>query len=91
MAMRTSYKPVTFTRPFLLRGIDEVQPAGTYTVETNEELLEGLSFSAYRRVTTLIFLPSRPGGAILGQVATIDPLELEAAQKEDAMAAHRAA
>ena len=31
---------VTFTHPFNLSGVDEVQPAGTYTVETDEELLE---------------------------------------------------
>ncbi|MBM3601332.1 MAG: hypothetical protein FJX35_24310 [Alphaproteobacteria bacterium] len=89
MFTRSTYRPVTFTRPFLLRGLDEVQPAGTYTIETNEELLHDLSFAAYRRVTTLIFLPARLGGAIAGQVAAIDPLELEAAQKDDATAGYR--
>jgi hypothetical protein len=86
MTLRTSYKTVTFTRPFSLRGLEEVQPAGTYTIETDEEQLQGLSFDAYRRVTTLIFLPSRPGAAVVGQVASIDPLELEAAHDRDAMA-----
>ena len=81
---RTSRKTVTFARPFLLSGIDEVQPAGTYTVETDEELVQGVSFPAYRRTATLIFLPSRPGGAFLEQVVDIDPLELEAAQKLEA-------
>ena len=74
----------TFARLFPLSGIDEVQPAETYTVETDEELLPGLSFLAYRRIATLIFLPSRPGGAFLEQVVNIDPLELEAAGKGDA-------
>jgi hypothetical protein len=50
MTVRTSRQSVTFTEPFSLSGIDEVQPAGTYTVETDEELLPGLSFPAYRRV-----------------------------------------
>jgi hypothetical protein len=81
---RTSRKTVTFARPFSLRRIDEVQPAGTYTVETDEELVQGVSFPAYRRTATLIFLPSRPGGAFLEQVVDIDPLELEAAQKLEA-------
>ena len=40
----TSRRTVTFARPFSLRGIDGVRPAGTYTVETEEELIEGLSF-----------------------------------------------
>ena len=42
--MRTSQKTVTFTQPFSLNGIDEVQAAGTYTVETNEEPLQDVSF-----------------------------------------------
>jgi len=89
MTVRTSHKTVTFTRPFSLSGIDEAQLAGTYTVETHEELLLGLSFPAWRRVATLIFLPSRPGGPFVERVLTIDPLELEAAQENDAAGANR--
>jgi hypothetical protein len=84
MTLRTSHKTVTFTRPFSLNGIDEVQPAGSYTVETREDLLPGLSVPAWRPIATLIFLPSRPGGAFVEQVVNIDPLELEAAQERDA-------
>ena len=80
MTVRTSRKTVTFKQPFSLRGIDEVQPAGSYTVETDEELLPGLSFPAYRRVATLIFLRSRGRGPVVEEVANIDPLELQAAQ-----------
>ena len=84
MTMRTSRKTVTYTRPFSLSAIDEVQAAGTYTVETDEELLPDVSFPAWRRIATLIFLPSRPGGAFVEQVVNIDPLELAAAQERDA-------
>jgi hypothetical protein len=84
MSVRTSRKSVTFSRPFSLSGIDEVQPAGTYAVETDEELLPGLSFPAYRRIATLIFLRSRGGGPVVEEVANIDPLELQAAQERDA-------
>jgi hypothetical protein len=87
MSQRTSHKAVTFIRPFSLDGIDEVQPAGTYTVETREDLLPGVSFPAWRRIATLIFLPSRPGGAFVEQMVSIDPLELEAAQERDAASA----
>ena len=80
MTVRTSRKSVTFTQPFSLSGIDEVQPAGTYTVETDEELLPGLSFPAYRRVAPLIVLRSRG----VEEVVSIDPLELQAAQERDA-------
>ena len=84
MPVRTSHKTVTFTRPFSLSVIDEVQAPGTYTVETDEESLPGLSFPAWRRIATLIYLPSQPGGAFVEQVVNIDPLELEAAQERDA-------
>lgn len=85
MTMRTSRHRVTFTRPFTLHGIVGDQPAGTYDVETDEELVEGLSFPVYRRVATTVFLPSVPGGTVSGQMAAIDPLELEAAQRRDAI------
>jgi hypothetical protein len=84
MTVRTSRKTVTFTQPFSLSGIDEEQPAGTYTVETDEELLPGVSFPAYRRTATLIFLRPRRGGPAVEEVASIDPLELQAAQDRDA-------
>ena len=38
-APRTSRESVTFARPFSLRGVGSVQPAGTYVVETEEELI----------------------------------------------------
>ena len=85
MTMRTSRKTVTFRRPFSLSGMDAVQPAGTYTVETIEELLEGVSFPAWRRTATVILLRSQAGTAGPGQDLDIDPLELEAVQDGDAL------
>jgi hypothetical protein len=83
MTMRTSRKAVTFRRPFSLSGIDEVQPAGTYTVETNEEQIEGLSFPSWRRTATVLLLRQPSGG--ISQDVEIDPLELEAVQDSDAL------
>jgi hypothetical protein len=85
MTMRTSRKTVTFRRPFSLSGLDEMQPAGTYTVETNEELLESLSFPAWRRTATVILLRPQTGGVGLGQDLEIDPSELEAVEDSDAL------
>ena len=81
---RTSREAVTFAQPFSLRGIDGVQPAGTYLVETDAELILGLPFIAWRRVASLMFLPSRAGGSVPDRIATIDRLELEAARARDA-------
>lgn len=53
-----------------------MQAPGAYTVQTDEELLEGLSFLAYRRVATVIFVPLRHGGPGSLQAITIDPREL---------------
>ena len=57
--MRTTREILTFNRPFSLSAVDEVQPAGSYAVDVDEELIEGLSFLAYRRVATTIYLPLR--------------------------------
>ncbi len=77
--MRTTRESVTFDRPFSLRAVDGLQPAGTYAVDVDEELIEGLSFLAYQRVATTIYLPLRPGGSGSVQAVTVDPRELDAA------------
>lgn len=58
MSPRTTSKTVTFALPFLLKGVDRVLPAGDYRVVTDEELMEGLSFPVYRRVSTMILVPT---------------------------------
>ena len=87
MTMRTTSRTVTFVHPFNLSGIDKEQPAGTYTVETDEELLQTSSLSAYKRVSTLMRLPARPTGTMLTQIAEVNPLELAAALARDAQPA----
>jgi hypothetical protein len=81
---RTTRKSVTFLHPFSLAGIDEKLDAGTYIVETLEELIEGLSFIAYRRVSTTIMTAGKGYSQGARQVVTIDPRDLEAAQEQDA-------
>jgi hypothetical protein len=83
MTVRTTTKSVTFRRPFSLQGADGFQPAGTYVVETEEEAIPGLSFLAYRRLSTTMILSTRYGGGVVRQVVTIDPADLEAAQARD--------
>ena len=84
MTVRTTTKSVTFRRPFSLTGADGLQPAGTYVLETEEEAIPALSFLAYRRLSTTMTLSStRYGGAVVRQVVTIDPADLEAAQARD--------
>jgi hypothetical protein len=83
MTIRTIRRTISFLRPFCLKGVDRVLPPRDYDVVTDEELIEGLSFSAYHRVSTAIFVPAPSGSAI--EMVTIDPLDLQAAQEQDAM------
>ena len=84
MIARTLSKTVVFSKPFLLNGIDRVLPAGDYRVVTDEELIDGLSFPVYRRVSTMIFVPAQSHRASSVEMVTIDPLDLQAAQDKDA-------
>jgi hypothetical protein len=82
MMLRTTTKTVTFRRPFWLKGVDRLLPPADYRVMTDEELIEGLSFPAYRRISTAIFVPAPSGSAV--EMAAIDPADLQAAQDQDA-------
>jgi hypothetical protein len=61
MTIRTIRRTIAFRRPFYLKGVDRLLPTGDYSVVTAEELIEGLSFSAYHRISTAIFVPARSG------------------------------
>ena len=83
MTVRTSSRTVTFKRVFSLPGYREKFPAGDYIIETDEELIEGLSFPAYRRILTLLCFrpgPQNPSGA---QFLNVDPEDLDAALERD--------
>jgi hypothetical protein len=79
MPTRSTTKTVTFHRPFNLKGVDRVLPPADYRVVTDEELIEGLSFPAYHRLSTVIFVPAQSGSAV--EMVTIEPVELQAAQE----------
>ena len=51
MTIRTIRRKIAFRRPFYLKGVDRLLPSGDYSVVTDEELIEGLSFSAYHRIS----------------------------------------
>lgn len=86
MTIRTTATTVTFAHPFNLNCLNETLPPGTYTVETDEELIEGMSFPAYRRVLTVIHLDGRPGYRSEKRTLAIEPADLEAALRRDGTA-----
>ena len=79
METRITSKSVTFRRPFTLSGLDGMQPPGTYTVRTDEEMLDTVSFIGWRQTATTLVL-HRDGGV---EYAAIDPQELRDALVRD--------
>ena len=86
MIQRTTTRTVTFAHPFTLSGVDGVQPAGSYTVETDEELIQTLSFPAYRSTGTWFRLPAQGRITTSTHAVGLTPAELGAALAKDALA-----
>jgi hypothetical protein len=84
MASRSTSRTVTFRHAFFLRGMDRMQPAGEYTVDTDEESIETRLGVAYRRVGTWIWLPSKLASRGEIRMTSVDPQELDAALVVDA-------
>jgi hypothetical protein len=79
MAVRMTSTEVVFSRPFLLTGFQQIEPAGTYLVETEEECIDDVAAPTWKRTATLIHLPH---GATTEYVR-IDPSDLRKALDRD--------
>lgn len=79
MITRTRSQQVVFRRPFVLTGLNSLQPAGTYIVDTDEEQLDTLTVPAWRRTATIVQL-TRAGAT---EYLTVDPSELHEALMRD--------
>jgi hypothetical protein len=84
VATRTQRKIVVFSHPFRLKGVDRVLPPGDYEVVTDEDLIEGLSFPVYHRVSTVIIVPAQSHQASSVKMVAIDPSDLQSAQDREA-------
>ena len=78
MPLRTTRSQVTFVHPFQIDELSELQPPGDYRVDIDEELIEGLSFLAYRRVAALVHLPALARSQDAAQVIAMPPARLDA-------------
>ena len=87
MTTRTHERIWTFGKPFMLKGVDRLLPAGSYRVATDEELIEGLSFPCFRRVATMIMVPGAPPHHQSIEMISISPADLADAQQADAVPA----
>ncbi|HEU0151058.1 MAG: hypothetical protein V7634_554 [Bradyrhizobium sp.] len=86
MTIRSRREVVTFKHAFQIRGIDRQLPAGEYEVITDEEMIEGLSFAAYRRIATMIIVPAAAARGST-EMVSIGSVDLSDAQRIDASAA----
>ena len=84
MTTRITTKTVVFARPFVLNEGQGEQPPGVYTVETEEEPLDVMTISAYRRISTVMTRYDVLGSSGVMRFVTINPAELEAALARDA-------
>lgn len=82
---RSRSKRVTFTRPFVLKGLEGAQPSGTYSVETREEHAGFFSIFFAKQTSTWIRICRNPGIYGVLRIVNIDPLDLAAALMRDAV------
>ncbi len=83
MTERTTTAKVIFRKPADIGGLTELLPAGEYVVETDEELIHGLSVLAYRRLRTDITVPAQVGASRGRHMIEIGPESLAAALARD--------
>ncbi len=84
MNVRITETIVHFKSPFKLEGFNEDLPSGSYKVETEEERIDGLSFSVYLRTEVRLHLhanPQRPGTS--RTLVLKDPSDFDRAQIDD--------
>jgi hypothetical protein len=89
MTMRSTRSTVTFSNPFTLPGYAGDLPAGEYEVLVEEELLQGLSFEAYRRTATYLTVRGRGRHAGRSELRAISDSDLKEALSRDQGAAKK--
>ncbi|WP_298975049.1 hypothetical protein [uncultured Roseobacter sp.] len=77
MLTRSTRSMVTFSNDFMIGDSQRQFPAGTYEILVEEELLQGISFEAYRRTATYLMVQGRGSnaGQTTMQVITQEDLE----------------
>jgi hypothetical protein len=79
MTIRTTRTAITFHAPWKVPGFDAL-PAGTYEVDTDEEVFEGNARTVYQRVRTALRIPTAAGF----ESHPVVPEDLEKALERDA-------
>ena len=83
MTTRSTRSVVTFSRPFRIAGYEDDLPAGQYEMVVDEDLLEGVSFEAYKRTATYLLIGGPAGGPGVAEMRPVDPRDMDAALARD--------
>ncbi|MFG1464774.1 hypothetical protein V5F77_17965 [Xanthobacter sp. DSM 24535] len=75
-------KAIAFAHPFEMRGIEGVQAAGNYIVETESERIAGMD-AAYRLVATKLHFPADPASRTAGRIVPVNQTDVDAALLKD--------
>jgi len=89
MAERTRETEITFAHPFVLSSLVVPLEAGTYRLIVDEEEIEGLSFSAFRRTDTQLEIPAIATDNGTRQRLSVSSQEIETALAKDASTTER--
>jgi len=83
MTSRTVDSVVTFAHPFTIGGQGPALPAGAYRLTVEEELIEGLSFAAFRQTSTVLEVPAIGVASAMRQYLNVTRDDLDAALHQD--------
>lgn len=77
MLTRSTRSMVTFSNDFMIGDSQRELPPGTYEIIVEEDLIQGISFEAYRRTATYLMIRGRGSnaGQTTMQVITQEDLE----------------
>jgi hypothetical protein len=83
LTIRTTRSVASFKESFSLRSVEGVLPPGDYNVFVDDELVQGLSRAAYRRVSTILQMPSISSPQEQSRLVSISETDLAVALMKD--------
>jgi hypothetical protein len=84
MTERTTETEITFAHPFELSSFVKPFDAGTYRLIVDEEEVEGLSFSVFKRTATQLEIPALETAVGTRQRVRVSSYEIDSALAKDA-------
>lgn len=84
MLEKTSERLIEFRHPFQIGALVTPLEAGTYRMTVEEELIEGLSFPAYRTVSSHLEIPAIGHALGRSQYLQVTVEEIDTALQQDA-------